>query len=126
VDAYSTEFKTQVVIKRIVDNDKEWRMVARLRDERFGVNPRNHSVRLLDSLEIPGKPAPSAIIVTPLLRDFDKPDFDTVGGFLDFVGQMLEVWYFVNDPLYATCTHLACTLIRVLPSCTRTISRTGR
>jgi hypothetical protein len=88
MDAYSVQ---QVVVKRTLRGDKERDNVLSFSQGDFDLDPQNHVVRILDTLDLPNNPPPSAILVTPLLRDFDNPEFDTVGGFLDFAEQLLEV-----------------------------------
>lgn len=56
-------------------------------------NPRNHCVPSLEVLQSP-EDDDLFIIVMPFLRQFDSPDFDTVGEVLEFIRQLFEVWIF--------------------------------
>jgi hypothetical protein len=53
-------------------------------------DPKNHCVPIYDIIPIPGMPG-DYLIVMPLLRAFDKPDFENIGQFLEFMHQILEV-----------------------------------
>jgi hypothetical protein len=91
MDAYSRKWSAQVLIKRIVDNGIEWDIVGPFSQGNLDSHPKNHVVPFYGLLPMPGKLAPNALLVTPLLWDYNRPDFDTVGQFIDFVGQALEV-----------------------------------
>jgi hypothetical protein len=56
----------------------------------FASDPRNHCVPFLEVIPLP-EDDNMAIIVMPFLRNFDSPDFDTVGEVVEFVRQMVEV-----------------------------------
>jgi hypothetical protein len=53
-------------------------------------DPRNHSVPILDVLEVPDDDS-VVILVMPLLRKFDDPPFRTLGEVITCVTQMFEV-----------------------------------
>jgi hypothetical protein len=90
MDAYSVRFGQQVVIRRVLGDDTERDSIRPFSQGDFDLDPQNHVVRILEMLELPNHPPPSGLLVTPLLRDFD-----TVGEFLDFAEQLLEVGF--ND-----------------------------
>ena len=53
-------------------------------------DPHNHCAPLLDVLN----PVPSdngAYLIFPTIREFNDPDFETLGEILDFIKQILEV-----------------------------------
>ena len=50
----------------------------------------NHCIPLLDILELPGEPD-QKLTVKPFLRAFDKPRFQTYGGFMSFFSQICDV-----------------------------------
>jgi len=60
--------------------------------ERLAFDPRNHCVPFLEVLSIPNEDD-KQIIVMPLLLDFTKLPFDTVGEVVECVRQLLEVYY---------------------------------
>ena len=53
-------------------------------------DPRNHCVPFLEVIPCPDDDD-LTIVVMPFLREFDSPDFDTMGEVLEFIRQMLEV-----------------------------------
>ncbi|OSC97558.1 hypothetical protein PYCCODRAFT_1376921 [Trametes coccinea BRFM310] len=59
-------------------------------------DPRNHSVRVLDTLDDPLDPSKS-LMVMQYLRSFDDPEFVMVGDVIDFVSQMLEGLEFLHS-----------------------------
>ena len=56
--------------------------------EPLASNPRNHCVRLLDVIELPGDPP---ILVHPMLRRHYTPPIRTIGEFVTFFAQICEV-----------------------------------
>ncbi len=52
---------------------------------------KNHSPQLKDVLIVPNDDD-LRILVFPLLRRFDDPEFDTIGEAVDFFCQIFEVW----------------------------------
>ncbi len=52
---------------------------------------KNHSPQLKDVLIVPDDDE-LRILVFPLLRRFDDPEFDTIGEAVDFFRQLFEVW----------------------------------
>ena len=61
-----------------------------LSSEHLAQDPRNHCVRILDILEDP-LDAKRKIIVMPLLKLFNMPEFTTVGEVVAFFKQAIEV-----------------------------------
>jgi hypothetical protein len=59
-----------------------------LSSEPLSLDPRNHCVQLLEVLDVPGD---DQLLVTPLLRPFDSPTFDTFGEAIDCFRQLFEV-----------------------------------
>ncbi|TFK22810.1 hypothetical protein FA15DRAFT_757735 [Coprinopsis marcescibilis] len=64
--------------------------------EQIASDPRNHCVRLIDTLRVPGDEAHESAVL-PMLREFDLPEFDTVGEVVDFVKQVLEAFAFLHE-----------------------------
>lgn len=61
-----------------------------LMSEERAQDPRNHCVRILDVLQDPLDPE-KKIIVMPLLKLFNRPEFTTVGEVVAFLKQAIEV-----------------------------------
>ena len=61
-----------------------------LSSEGLASDPRNHCVRLLDVLPDP-KEEHTIILVLPLLRSYDDPDFVTIGEVVACLQQLIEV-----------------------------------
>ena len=53
-------------------------------------DPLNHCVPIYEVLKVPGDDD-KVIIVMPLLRRWDEPEFETVGEGVDFFRQLFEV-----------------------------------
>lgn len=53
-------------------------------------DPTNHCVRLLDHFPVPNE-ANLHILVTPLLKSYDKPHFETIGECVAFFEQVFDV-----------------------------------
>jgi hypothetical protein len=53
-------------------------------------DPRNHCVPLYEVLTVPDE-EDKILLVFPLLRDWDKPKFETVGEGVEFFRQIFEV-----------------------------------
>ncbi|KAJ7256450.1 hypothetical protein B0H12DRAFT_1286187 [Mycena haematopus] len=72
-------------------------------------DPTNHCVPILRVLSDPKEPG-WAIIVMPLLREYDKPRFDTVGEVIEFFKQIFEVMTLSSgDSIYAQAQYCAST-----------------
>lgn len=59
-------------------------------------DPQNHSVPILESLQVPDDES-LVIIVMPLLREYCQPRFDTFGEAVDFFSQIFEGVKFLHD-----------------------------
>ena len=70
-------------------HDYERRVHKTLWSPQHRVDPRNHCVPLLDVLWPPN--SGEMLLVIPLLRSFEDPEFDTVGEVIDFIDQLFEV-----------------------------------
>jgi len=71
-----------------------------LSSEQLAQDPRNHCVRILDVLQDPID-SKLSIVVMPLLKSYDKPEFLTVGEAVAFCVQMIEGLHFMHDHLVA-------------------------
>ena len=79
-----------VVLKRLLDEEGPYELqINRLfSTEPLASNFRNHCVRLLDVIQLPGD---LPILVHPLLRRHNDPRFQTIGEFVTFFAQICEV-----------------------------------
>lgn len=60
-----------------------------LASEPLKSHPRNHSTPIFDVLDVPGEEFSS--FVMPVLDEFDRPPFETVGEVLECFRQVIEV-----------------------------------
>ena len=70
-------------------------------------DPRNHCIPLYEVLDVPDDPD-IAILVLPLLRDFDDPQMETVGEAVEFFRQVLEVSLVTRDTNPSKDLHYHC------------------
>lgn len=61
---------------------------------------RNHCIRIYEVLQVPDE-ADKIILVMPLMRAYDNPEFVTVGEAVDFFSQIFEV-----RPYALRCPHV--------------------
>ena len=82
----------QVMLKRVDvrGGQQELKIAQMLSSPKFRDDPRNHSVPLLEILELPDT-LDQKLIVMPILRPFDDPCFRTYGEFVAFFIQICEV-----------------------------------
>ncbi|KAF6758073.1 kinase-like domain-containing protein [Ephemerocybe angulata] len=96
-DALRISDGSQVMLKT-VDMTKyisEVPLMEYLNEEPQKPNPTNHTVPLLDVLDPPDEPF-RRIIVMPVCRMWDSPDFDTVGEVVDCIKQLIEGVQFLH------------------------------
>ncbi|TEB23481.1 other/AgaK1 protein kinase [Coprinellus micaceus] len=98
IDAICLTDASYVVLKRIVhaESPEEVPILQYFLQEPQCSDPRNHCIELLEVLHPPDEEGVS-IIVLPVLRPYDNPDFDTIGEGLDFIRQMLEGLCFLHE-----------------------------
>ena len=70
--------------------DSESRVAIMLSSEPLSRDPQNHCVPILDSF-VDDEDESVSYIVMPFLRLVEEPPMETVGEFIDFVDQILEV-----------------------------------
>jgi hypothetical protein len=59
--------------------------------EPFSADDDNRTVPLFEMLDYPGRfSSPEVLLITPLFREYNSPDFETVGDFVEFMEQLLE------------------------------------
>lgn len=89
MDATRISDNSLVSMKR-VDNPLENEINAHLSTEPFVSHPHNHCVPVYEVLEIPDL-QDEVIVVMPLLRPFNEPQFKSVGEAVEFFRQIFEV-----------------------------------
>ncbi|KAH9033889.1 kinase-like domain-containing protein [Lactarius pseudohatsudake] len=85
-----------VVLKRLLaeEGPYELRINKLFSTEPLASDPRNHCVRLLDVIQLPGDPP---ILVHPMLRRHYDPPFRTIGEFVTFFAQICEGVKFMHE-----------------------------
>lgn len=61
-----------------------------LSSQNLAADPKNHCVPIYEVLRVPGDDE-KIIIVMPLLRQWNSPNFETIGEAVDFFRQLFEV-----------------------------------
>ena len=93
VDARRTSFyDMRIVTLKLIDTSstesgRELQIIDRLYSAANRIDPRNHTVPILEKLHFGQK----TIIVMPLLRPCDDPVWETVGEVISFLKQVFEV-----------------------------------
>jgi hypothetical protein len=92
VDAVRQSDKQQVILKKSKPSIHPYEVeIGRfLSSEELLATRANHAVPIHDVLKPPGD-NDLVLIVMPLLRTFEDPQFETVGEAIDFFGQIFEV-----------------------------------
>ncbi|TEB23485.1 hypothetical protein FA13DRAFT_1639841 [Coprinellus micaceus] len=98
IDAIRVADDGYVVLKRVPQEaaPDELPILQYFSEEPQHSDPRNRCVDLLDVLK-PTDDEGHTIVVMPVLRPFDSPEFDTVGEGLDFIRQMLQGLSFLHE-----------------------------
>ena len=91
-DKNSKHHGKQVLLKKLPAEEElhEFEMNQFFSSDELSKDPRNHCARLLDWFELPGVES-YKIMVFPILRPFDHPQFRTFGEFVAFFTQICEV-----------------------------------
>ncbi|TEB15506.1 hypothetical protein FA13DRAFT_1747516 [Coprinellus micaceus] len=97
IDAIREVDDSYVILKRISrkDSPEEVNIFQYFTQEPQRSDPRNHVADLLEVLHPPDEE--NDIIVLPVLRPYDSPEFDTVGEGLDFIRQTFQGLCFLHD-----------------------------
>ncbi|KII93068.1 hypothetical protein PLICRDRAFT_378477 [Plicaturopsis crispa FD-325 SS-3] len=95
----------RVAIKRVERKSNEVEIAKFLSSPTMRRQPLNHCVPILDIFSDPLEPE-KTLIVMPLLRPFDDPQFAYIGEVVDFVGQTLDGLMFMHEQHVAhLCRH---------------------
>ncbi|KAI0786625.1 kinase-like domain-containing protein [Abortiporus biennis] len=89
-----------VVLKRVSTSrhPHELELTQFFSNEPIRSHPRNHCIPLLDSFELPDRPAdPMVILVLPLLRVLNDPPMKSVGETMEFFRQVFEGVQFMHS-----------------------------
>ena len=78
------------MIKKIVRNGDESRIIQMLNAPELREDPKNHIVPFIEVIDDPDDETASYLVM-PLLRNADDPPFQYVKEIMDFVDQTLEV-----------------------------------
>ncbi|KAF6749844.1 kinase-like domain-containing protein [Ephemerocybe angulata] len=98
-DATRLKDQSQVVLK-IVDKGSKYQELELHRFLSDESDTQNHAIPILEVLTSEDRPS-EVIVVLPLCRAWDVPEFDTVGEVVDFIGQILEGFKFLHGELIA-------------------------
>ncbi|KAJ7127535.1 hypothetical protein C8R43DRAFT_695826 [Mycena crocata] len=99
IDAIRIRDNLDVALKRVNPERHPFELpTARLLSSPSFKDPQNHSVPILEQLNIPDSTTNyTTILVMPLLRKYSDPRFDTFGEVIDFFGQIFEGLKFMHD-----------------------------
>jgi hypothetical protein len=102
MDAMRSEDGLPVILKRVLPEDGPYELSIsrRFSSKELAGDRRNHCTTLLDVIELEG-PGSHKLMVSPLLRPFNSPRFQTFGEFVAFFSQICEV----------ARTHLPCVML---------------
>ena len=92
MDAVRIQDDLPVMLKRVFieEGPYELSITQRFSSPGLSLDSRNHCVPLLDVIELEGTRS-QKLMVFPLLRPFDRPQFQTFGEFIAFFTQICEV-----------------------------------
>ncbi|KAF6751423.1 kinase-like domain-containing protein [Ephemerocybe angulata] len=97
---YAIQLKTNrfITIKKVdkVKYPREVEVTEYLSSEPLRDDPSNHAVRPIEVLSHPTDEK-TAFLVLPLLRNYDDPEFKTVGEIVGFIGQFLVGMKFLHE-----------------------------
>ncbi|TFK22799.1 hypothetical protein FA15DRAFT_643594 [Coprinopsis marcescibilis] len=98
IDAIQVSDDQHVVLKRVNKTryPHETKIMKYFSEGEIAKDPRNHCVPVLDVLQAPNDDG-HEIVIIPVLREFDSPDFDTIGECIAFLRQLLEGFTFLHE-----------------------------
>ncbi|TFK20531.1 other/AgaK1 protein kinase [Coprinopsis marcescibilis] len=97
-DAITVKNDKHVVLKRIDERKypREIDILQYFSRAEIAADPRNRCIPLLQVLQAPDDDG-HRIAVMPILRQYDRPEFDSVGEVVDFIRQLLEGFVFLHE-----------------------------
>ncbi|KAG2014288.1 other/AgaK1 protein kinase [Coprinopsis cinerea AmutBmut pab1-1] len=97
-DAIQISQDRHVVLKRISRSraPEEVSILDYFSKEPWASQLENHCVPLVEVLRPPGDPDHD-VVVLPVLRQYDNPEFETIGEAIDFIRQVLEGFTFLHE-----------------------------
>ena len=92
MDAIRMRDNFQVMLKKVLPEEgpHELRINQLFSSPELAKMPDNHCAPLLDVIELQN-PEPQKLMVFPLLRPFNQPKIQTIGGFVAFFTQICQV-----------------------------------
>jgi hypothetical protein len=92
MNAVRTQDSLPVMLKRVLTEEGPYDLSIprRFSSPELAVDPRNHCAPLLDVIELEGT-SPHKLMVFPLLRPFERHQFQSIGEFVAFFIQLCEV-----------------------------------
>ncbi|KAJ3512558.1 hypothetical protein NLJ89_g3445 [Agrocybe chaxingu] len=98
IDATHIPTGNIVVIKKIDEKVflNEEAVMRHLSSGPLALDPRNHCIPLLDVLRLPD-PVNRTFLITPHLRPFTSPEFETVGEVVECIRQLFEGLHFLHE-----------------------------
>ncbi|KAJ3881233.1 hypothetical protein F5051DRAFT_322211 [Lentinula edodes] len=111
IDAIRISDNKPVMLKAIsrIIHPQEVEIGLYFSNEVIASNPRNHCVPIYDVFPVPD--SEMDVIVMPVLRPFDNPQFDTIGEVIAFIQQLFEGIQFMHEHLVA---HGDCTGMNIM------------
>ena len=95
MDAHRLSDGRRVFLKRVPRNSPEIPISRFFTQDGIVNDPRNHCVTIVDYFEDESL-SDYGFLVTPIMRDFDSPEFLSIDEVLEFVRQTLEVRYIIS------------------------------
>ncbi|EIN06270.1 hypothetical protein PUNSTDRAFT_39424, partial [Punctularia strigosozonata HHB-11173 SS5] len=83
---------------------EEEKLLYKLDEDALATDPQNHCMPTFEILNVPGEEEDLRIVITPLLRDWDDPRFDTVGEVVSVIQQIFEGMNFMHTHGIAYCS----------------------
>ncbi|KAI0040833.1 hypothetical protein FA95DRAFT_1527205 [Auriscalpium vulgare] len=112
MDGTRTSDGLHVVMKQISDKQTphEVEVYQRMTSEPLSSDPRNRTAPLLDILQVPDEPK-KRLLVMPMLRPLDSPEFETFGEAISFFTQIFEAIQLMHEHHIA---HRDCTYNNIM------------
>ncbi|KAF8832664.1 hypothetical protein HHX47_DHR1002066 [Lentinula edodes] len=111
MDAVRISDNKPVMLKAVsrIIHPQEVKIGMYFSDKSIASDPRNHCIPIYDVFPVPD--SEMDLIVMPVLRPFENPQFDTVGEVIAFIQQLLEGIQFMHEHLVA---HGDCTEMNIM------------